>query len=183
MTRKPLLAAVALVALCCGSAVADRRSFRGGGGSDYVSNGKFGLGLELGAPSGLNGKFFLSPSRALNFGVGWLYDNYYRDGDGFDIYLDHLWHPVELTRNPTFKLPFFIGVGGMFWSFEDRRDAPHDHFSALAVRVPFGILFDFNNVPLDVSVQLTLMADLFFGDYRDRFGPGFLGSVCVRYWF
>lgn len=179
MTRTPI-AALALVACLAGTVAADRRSF---GNSDYSSNGKFGLGIELGAPSGLNGKLFIAPSRALNFGVGWLYDNYYRDGSGFDIYLDHLWHPVQLTHNPTFKLPFFIGVGGMFWSFEDRRDAPHDHFSALALRVPFGLAFDFNNVPLDISVQLTLMVDLFFGDYRDRFGPGFTGSVCARYWF
>lgn len=183
MTRKPLLAAVALIAIAlAGTAEARRRSF-GGGGSSYQSNGKFGLGVELGAPSGLNGKLFLSPSTALNFGVGWLYDNYYRDGEGIHLYLDHLWHPVSLTENPTFKLPFYVGVGGAFWSFDDRRDRIDNRYSALGLRVPFGLAFDFNNVPLDVFVQLTLVVDVFFGDYRDRFGPGFLGSVGIRYWF
>lgn len=186
MTRKPLLAAIALVALCvstAGTAEARRRSFGSGGSSRYQSNGKFGLGIELGAPSGLNGKLFLSPSTALNFGVGWLYDNYYRDGDGIHLYLDHLWHPVSLTENPTFKLPFFVGVGGAFWSFDDRRDRFDDRYSALALRVPFGLAFDFNNVPLDIFVQLTFVLDFYFGDYRDRFGPGFYGSVGIRYWF
>jgi hypothetical protein len=185
MTRKPLLAAVAVFALCfslAGTAEARRRTF-GKSGSRYQSNGKFGLGLELGAPSGLNGKLFLSPSTALNFGVGWLYDNYYRDGDGIHLYLDHLWHPVSLTENPTFKLPFFVGVGGAFWSYDDRRDRFDDRYSALGLRVPFGLAFDFNNVPLDIFVQLTLVVDFYFGDNRDRFGPGFAGSVGIRYWF
>ena len=184
MSRKPLLAAVALVALCfAGTAEARRRSF-GNGGSRYQSNGKFGLGLELGAPSGLNGKLFLSPSTALNFGIGWLYDNYYRDADGLHLYLDHLWHPVSLTENPTFKLPFFIGVGGAFWTFDDRRTRFDERYSAVGVRVPFGLAFDFNNVPLDIYIQLTFVVDIFFNDsYRDRFGPGFLGNVGIRYWF
>lgn len=184
MTRKPLLAAFTLVALLfAGTAEARRRSFGGGGRSNYSSNGKFGLGIELGAPSGLNGKLFLSPSTALNFGVGWLYDNYYRDGSGLHLYLDHLWHPVQLTENPTFKLPFFVGVGGAFWSFDDRRDRVTDRYSAVGLRVPFGLAFDFNNVPLDIFVQLTFVLDLFFNDYRDRFGPGFEGSVGIRFWF
>ena len=185
MTRKPMFAAITLLALClAGTADARRRSF-GGGSSNYVANGKFGLGLELGAPSGLNGKLFLSPSTALNFGVGWLYDNYYNDGSGLHLYLDHLWHPVSLSNNPTFKLPFYVGVGGAFWSFDDRRDPRNypNRYSALGLRVPFGLAFDFNNVPLDIFVQLTLVVDIFFGNYRDRFGPGFEGSLGIRYWF
>jgi len=188
MTRKPLLAAAALLVFCTvGTADAGRRSF-GSSGSRYTSNGKFGLGIELGAPSGLNGKLFLSPSTALNFGVGWLYDNYYRDGEGIHLYLDHLWHPVSLSDNPTFKLPFYVGVGGAFWSFDDRTTRVVDRYSALGLRVPFGLAFDFNNVPLDIFIQLTFVVDVFFGNpnrraYPDRFGPGFEGSFGIRYWF
>ena len=111
MSRKALLASAALVLCLANPADARRRSFSGGG-SNYQSNGKFGLGIELGAPSGLNGKFFLSPNTALNFGVGWLYDNYYRDGNGFHLYLDHLWHPVSLTENSTSE-PSATAAGGV----------------------------------------------------------------------
>jgi hypothetical protein len=185
MYRKPLLAAIALLVLCtAGTASADRRSF-GNSTSNFTSNGKFGLGIELGAPSGFNGKYFLSPNTALNFGIGWLYDNYYRNRnrDGLHIYLDHLWHPVSLTNNPTFKLPLYIGVGGAFWSFDDRRAGYDGRYSALALRVPFGIAFDFNKIPLDVFVQLMFVVDIFLNDYDDRFGPGFAGSFGARYWF
>ncbi|MBL0212519.1 MAG: hypothetical protein IPQ07_01395 [Myxococcales bacterium] len=192
MSRKPLLAAVAMFSLfAAGTAAADRRSF-GASNSNYTSNGKFGLGIELGAPSGLNGKFFLSPNRALNFGVGWLYDqgnfnnrNYARNG-GIHLYLDHLWHPVSLSDNPTFKLPLYIGVGGAFWTFDSGRDRINNNVSAIAVRVPFGIAFDFNKIPLDVFAQLTLVVDLFFGDYGStygHFGPGLEGSIGARFWF
>ncbi len=184
MTRKPLLAAVAVFALCfslAGDAEARRRSF-GKSGSRYQSNGKFGLGLELGAPSGLNGKLFLSPSTALNFGVGWLYDNYYRDGDGLHLYLDHLWHPVSLTENPTFKLPFFVGVGGAFWSYDDRRDRFDDRYSALGLRVPFGLAFDFNNVPLDIFFELALVMDFINYDNDNDVDVDVNGAIGIRFY-
>lgn len=175
-----------LAALLCLAGTADARR-RTWGGSDYISNGKFGLGLELGAPTGFNGKYFLTSSTALNFGVGWLYDNYYRDGDGFHLYIDHLWHPKSLVETKDFKLPFYFGVGLRLWSFNDNRDRRDDRrddrYGAIGVRVPIGVDFDLNNVPLDFFVQLTFVADFFYGGYRDRFGPGFEGSVGVRFWF
>lgn len=186
MTRKPLFAAVVLLSLALvGTASAGRRSFNAST-SNYTSNGKFGLGIELGTPAGLNGKLFLSPNRALNFGVGWLYDNYNynRNGAGIHLYLDHLWHPFSISDNPTFKLPFYIGVGGALWSFREYDDRRYpDRYTAVALRVPVGIAFDFNNIPLDVFIQLTAVVDVYFGDYRERFGPGILGSVGARYWF
>lgn len=175
-----LVTTLLVVGLVASPAEARRRSW---GGSDFVSNGTFGLGLELGSPSGLNGKYFLTSNTALNFGVGWLYDNYWRDGDGVHLYLDHLWHPKSLVENPSFKLPFFVGVGGRFWSWDRFNDRINDRYGAIGVRVPFGIAFDFNNVPLDIFIALTLGVDIFYGGYADRLGPSFGGSVGVRFWF
>lgn len=180
MMRILLVTSAVCVCLAATPAEARRRSW---GGSDYVSNGKFGIGLELGAPSGFNGKYFYSPSNALNFGIGWLYDNYWRDGDGVHLYLDHLWHPKSLVENPTFKLPFFVGVGLRLWSFDYIDGRNDDRYGAVGIRVPFGLAFDFNNVPLDIYVQLTFVADFFYGGYRDRFGPHFEGNLGVRFWF
>ncbi len=190
MSCKTLVAAAVLLALCtAGTASADRRSFGNSGTSNFTSNGKFGIGVELGAPTGFNGKLFLSPNRALDFGIGWLYDNYYRGRDfrGIHLYIDHLWHPVQFTENPTFKLPFYFGVGGAFWSFDDRNDRFSDHYSALAIRVPVGVAFDFNKIPLDLFAEVTFVVDIFLSDTyvnrESRFGPGFLGSVGARFWF
>lgn len=153
------------------------------GGKKYVANGEFGLGLELGAPAGVNGKYFLTDDRALNFGLGFLYDHYYFDDrDGVHLYLDYMFHPFAITTNPTFQLPFFIGIGGRIWDFDDRVGRVDDDGFAFGVRCPIGIAFDFNRVPLDIFVQLTAVAD-FLVDYRDNGDFHLEGSFGVRYWF
>jgi len=183
--RDALLAFIAVMFLV-GSA--DARRNRKFGGKQFVSNGTFGVGLELGVPTGFNGKYFLSDNTALNFGLGWVYDRYYYDDrDGVHLYLDHLWHPVSLANAPAFQLPLYIGVGARIWDYDDYR-AGYDG-TALGIRVPVGLAFDFNNIPLDIYLQLTFVADLFFGydcgrfDDCRRFGPHFEGSFGFRYWF
>jgi hypothetical protein len=180
MKIRSALLGLLLVMVVAGTA--DARRSRRMGGERYVANGTFGLGLELGAPFGLNGKYFLSDDRALNFGIGAIYDRYYYDHDGLHLYLDYLFHPFSLTNQPSFQLPFFVGVGARIWDFNGSNRIVNDDGFALGVRVPVGLAFDFNNTPIDIFVQLTFVVDLFF-DYRDRFGPHFEGSVGVRYWF
>jgi hypothetical protein len=158
---------------------ADARRRRSFATSSYSSNGTFGLGIELGSPSGLNGKYFLTENTALNFGAGYIYDNYWHKGrDGVHIYLDHLWHPFVITQAAQFQLPFYVGVGGRLWNFNDKDDSSF----ALGLRVPVGIAFDFNEVPLDIFIQLTGVADLLIR-HDDKFGLHLEGSVGIRYWF
>ncbi len=174
----PLLLTLGVLASTAGTAEA-RRGRRSFGGSQYHANGTFGLGLELGAPSGLNAKYFLSDTTALNFGIG--ADGYgygYRDGVSF--YLDYLWHPVLLASTPAFQLPLYVGIGGRLWSFNDNRY--NDDGLALGVRVPVGIDLDLNNVPLDFYLQLTFVLD-FYQHYRDNLHGGLEGSVGFRFWF
>ena len=183
--RTSLVALALLVAMAPDAEARRKRSFGGGGRSSYESNGKFGLGIELGGPSGLNGKYFLTGSTALNFGIGWDNERYYGYRDyrrrGVHLYLDHLWHPVQLTETEPFKLPFFVGVGVRVWDWEDRYN---DDGTVIGLRVPLGLAFDFNNIPLDIFIQLTFVADYFFDDYYgDTFGIHLEGSIGARYWF
>lgn len=163
---------------------------RGGGGRSggggFEANKKFGLGLEIGEPTGLNGKYFLSDSRALDFGIGWIYHHYYY-GDGIHIYADYLFHPVTLVSASAFELPLYVGPGLRFWDFDycDRQVCYGG--SALGIRVPVGVSFDFNNVPLDIFIQLVPVVDFIRGDYYDRFRDrthfGIDLSAGIRYWF
>ena len=82
MKTTSLIAVVFALALSH-TAEARHRSF--GGGSDYDSNGQFGLGLELGEPTGLNGKLFLNPNQALDFGIGEVYHYYYGGWGGYGL--------------------------------------------------------------------------------------------------
>ncbi len=159
----------------------------GGGGGGFEANKTFGLGLELGEPTGLNGKYFFGPSTAFDFGVGWIYRHYYY-GDGIHLYGDVLFHPVSLVHADGFELPLYIGVGVRFWDFDYcvNRVCTYGG-NAIGIRVPVGISFDFNTVPLDIFIQAVPTLDFLRGDYYDRyrdrshFGVDF--SVGLRYWF
>jgi hypothetical protein len=149
------------------------------GGRRFEANKTFGLGLELGAPFGVIGKYFLSGDRALDFGVG---DNYYFGRSGIHVYGDYLWHPVSLVSTEDFELPFYVGVGARFWSF-DYQGANGNTASAFGVRVPFGIAFDLNNVPLDIFVQLVPVLDFYANYTPHTIFLAFDASLGVRYWF
>ncbi len=164
-----------------------RRGGGGGGGHGFEANKTFGAGLELGAPSGLNGKYFVRPTGALDFGIGVIYRHYYYD-DGVHLYLDYLWHPVSLASTQSLEIPFYVGIGARFWNFDycDRNDIC-DYGSAFGFRVPIGIALDFNNAPLDIFFQVVPTLDFLSGDYynryRDRNHFGFDGSIGIRFWF
>jgi hypothetical protein len=165
---------------------------RGGNKSSraFEANKTFGLGLELGEPTGLNGKYFFSDATALDFGIGYLYQHYYY-GDGANIYADILWHPTTLVSAEAFELPFYIGAGLRFWSFDycDRNPNPDICYrgSSLGVRIPLGISFDFNSAPLDIFLQLVPVIDFVNGDYYDRYNDrthiGIDFSLGFRFWF
>lgn len=166
----------------------DRGGRRGRrGGKSFEANKTFGLGLELGEPTGLNGKYFVSAKSALDFGVGWIYRHYYY-GDGVHLYGDFLYHPTSLVSADSFELPFYVGVGLRYWDFEycDNRVCGFEG-SAIGIRIPLGISFDFNNAPLDIAIQLVPVLDFVSDDYYDRyddrthFGVDF--SIAIRYWF
>jgi hypothetical protein len=162
---------------------------RGGdGGPGYAANKTFGLGLELGEPTGLNGKVFVADRVAIDFGLGWIYRHYYYD-DGVHIYADVLWHPVSLVSSPAFELPFYVGLGLRYWDFEYCHQGVCGYDAdVIGFRIPFGIAFDFNSVPLDIFFQLVPTIDFVDEDYVDRRGDddvhaGIDASVGFRYWF
>ncbi|MCX5747419.1 MAG: hypothetical protein NT062_33560 [Proteobacteria bacterium] len=164
-----------------------RRRAQGGGGKGFQANKTFGLGLELGEPTGLTGKYFVSDTGALDFGVGWIYSHYYY-GDGIHLYGDFLWHPTSLVSADAFELPFYVGIGLRYWDFNycDRNICTYGG-SAVGLRVPIGIAFDFNRVPLDIFAQLVPVIDFVNGDYYARYNDrahfGVDLSVGLRYWF
>lgn len=162
------------------------RGGRDGGGGGFQANKTFGLGIEIGEPTGLNGKYFLSESGALDFGVGWIYQHYYYD-DGVHLYLDYLWHPTSLASSPSFELPFYVGLGLRYWDFE-YCDGPFCYDgSAIGIRVPIGLSIDFNSAPIDIFLQVVPVLDFLTDDYYDRYDDrthlGIDVSAGFRYWF
>jgi hypothetical protein len=160
----------------------------------------FGLGLILGAPTGLSAKLYLGKPFALQFGLGFVEDGFNDrgDSDGLHIHVEAVWHPAILANTPSFTLPFYIGVGGRILDDDDDyRCGPGGDFvcedddTYIGVRAPVGLLMDFKTVPLDVFLELAIVIDLIeldddsddpdFDEGHDR--THLHGAIGVRYYF
>lgn len=182
MTARKILLALCGVALFAAAADARPRPDGQLSGRRFEANKTFGLGLELGAPTGLTGKYYLSADRALDFGIGTIYEYY--DRSGFHLYGDYLWHPVSLVGTSAFELPLYVGLGFRIWDFDnDRADGTRDDAFAFGIRVPIGVTMDFNNVPLDVFLQFVPVLDFFSGYEPHSVYLDLDVSVGVRYFF
>jgi hypothetical protein len=181
MTNRPKTVVALLLSLAMMLGVTQTASARPRptGGKKFVANKTLGLGLMVGAPTGLSGKYFLSADRALDFGIGGI--RYYRGRSGLHLHMDYLFHPVSLVSAPEFELPLYVGIGGRLFSF-DYGDDDNDAF-ALGVRAPIGVSFDLTNVPLDIFFELALVLDFFNDYYDDRIGVDLNGALGLRYYF
>lgn len=179
-----------LFAMLCASAVgltvaadtADARPRPAGKakGKKFQANKTFGLGLQLGAPTALVGKYYYAEDKAFAFGVGAI--GYYRGRDGVHIHFDHLWHPVSLISDKAFEMPLYVGVGARFFDFDDNDRDDFDG-AALGFRVPIGIIFDFNNQPIDIYVEVAPVLDFINYDGDDDVEFNFNGGIGIRYYF
>ena len=159
--------------------------------SNFQANKTFGLGIMFGAPSGLTGKYYLSSDTALDFGLGAIYG--FRDREVFHLHADFLWHPLSLTSARPFELPLYIGIGGRLvngrrcYNYNRNRcDYYFNDYAAVGVRAPIGIAFDFNNIPLDIFLEVAVVLD-FLLERDERYdGAIYLdlnGAFGLRYYF
>jgi Protein of unknown function (DUF3996) len=140
-------------------------------------NGKnLGLGIALGSPSGLTGKYYLNQKNAIQatLGLGFV------GGNHLNFSLDYLYH-LNLLGKSAFKLDGYIGIGGFVWMwFDDNDGSANDDKSniGIGVRVPIGVAMIFKSIPLDIYLELAPALRVI-----GRTGFGFQGAIGVRYYF
>jgi hypothetical protein len=151
------------------------------GGSSQPNS--FGLGIMIGEPSGISGKYWLSSKAAIDFGVTYAFGNY------FGLLADYLWEfPRGLSsvtdRRVGSQLIPYVGVGAMLviTSGTVGRGVFGSTFTAnsvgLAARVPLGIEFLPDSVSLGVFAELVPGLGLIPG----MFGL-IQGDIGVRFYF
>lgn len=146
--------------------------------TEIGTSNMFGLGIQLGDPVGLTGKYYLGGrTNAIDFTVG---SHYYNN----DYYYSNLavqaafhWHLVELTSGGGVAIPFRIGVGGFLVFGDYYYNGHYDEFG-LGARVPFGLDFDLESIPMQFYVELAFDLVLFPAP-----GPYVDGGVGFRYYF
>jgi hypothetical protein len=150
------------------SIVASPGARAGAIGADHA----FGLGVAVGEPTSITGKFYLgSDYNALEAQVGSYYGSY-GYGDNIYLHLVYLWHPSIVASGNNFEIPWHIGVGGALWQ-GGYCSWYHDHCYGegndlvAAIRVPLGLDFNlqdprfqfFGDLALDVVVLPPLNLD------------------------
>ena len=127
----------------------------------------FGLGIILGEPTGISAKHWLSHSKAIDVALAWSLEG----RDSFTLHADYLNHNFSLIKVEKGRLPFYYGIGGRI-KFNDGDD------SALGVRVPLGLAYFFENITLDLFVEIVPILQLFPDtDFKLN------GVLGVRYFF
>lgn len=139
----------------------------------------FGIGLLLGSPLGVSGKYKISGNTALAFGVGG-FSGY---ANAINIHVDHLWHPWVPINNRDLSLPVYAGVGAIVALSASDPAIPGQRVTYgapgwLGVRGPFGIAMAFKRAPIDLFAELA--PTLTVGNWAT---VGIDGSVGVRLYF
>lgn len=164
-----------LLVLAC---MASAKSARAG------DDGPFSLGLVIGTPTGLSLKYELErgrTSRALDLAVGQAVSA----SSGLQIHGDVLWHPSVLAREGAFDLVWYAGLGVRL--LDHKRGKEGDDDFHIGPRGPLGLLFAFNEVPLEVFLEVALVLDYRTGatahDDHDGIGVDLNAGIGVRYTF
>lgn len=118
------------------------------------SGGAFGLGVELGEPTGLNGKYWLTRESALQFDLSYSFNNY------FSLGLDYLYHFTSAFRGRVgsqfvpylgFGLVSFFGTGQPGENYYNPGNGNAD----FGFRIPVGIEFLPRGAPIGVWAELA----------------------------
>ena len=153
-------------------------------GATEVGRGRnFGLGVAVGSPTSIVGKYFVGGGNAWDFGLGfWRYgwrdcgpdDNRFCDGgrafDLISLNADYLWQD-SIVRGTGANLDWHIGAGGRVWI--------GDGDFAAAARMPVGLDLTFRK-PSFLEVFLEIAPALYIVPPLNLDIEAFLG---VRFYF
>lgn len=109
----------------------------------YSQQSNLGVGVMVGQPTGLSGKYWVSESNAFAAGIG---GHFIGPNDGLSIHLDYLYH-IDNTFQTNFRFPLYYGFGA--------RIRTESNKFGLGFRGVGGILFYPDSVPLDIFIELV----------------------------
>lgn len=133
----------------------------------FAQSRPFGLGIMLGDPSGLNGKYFLNSKNAVEVGLG---VGVFGNENSLALHIDYLYHNEELIQSSE-KFVVFYGFGMRIRSKEEAE-------FGMGVRGIIGLSWVSQTVPVDIFVQVAPVFKLL---PATKFGID--GALGARYFF
>jgi hypothetical protein len=106
-----------------------------------------GLGVMLGNPTGLNGKYWLEGNRAVDAGLGFSFGKH----TDFSIHSDYLFHNEgALYLNDVNPLDLYYGIGGRMEFADDVE---------IGLRIPVGLAHKIENGKSDIFGEIAPIID------------------------
>jgi len=99
-----------------------------------------GLGIALGQPMGVTGKYWLDSTTAVDAFAGYHFNH------NFDMHADYLWHSFSSFNVSSGRMPFYLGVGGRVNLGDD---------SNFGMRLPLGVSYLFPNDPIEAYAEVA----------------------------
>jgi hypothetical protein len=124
-----------------------------------------GIGVILGAPTGLSGEIRMSPRTSIDLAVG---VDAFNDRDLY-VHADFLVYLADLAPGGTVGIPIYLGIGGFIW---DHGSADHIH---IGPRVPLGLAIAWRTIPIQMFFELALRFVLLDDDSGDLDLSGGIG--------
>jgi hypothetical protein len=125
-----------------------------------------GVGIIIGEPTGLSGKFWTSEKNAVDIGVAW---SFVHEGS-FHLHADYLWHSFNVFKTNQ-PIALYYGVGG-------RMKASRYHGGNLGFRGTIGLDYFVAEAPFDIFIEAAPIMDLTPSTELE-----FNGGLGFRYFF
>ncbi len=152
--------------------------------TEVGSSRRFGLGFQVGDPTAIVGKYFLSNENAIDFGFGYWGLGHCSDRgkrsfscDGYhrlSVHGDFLWQ-YNIVRGGSAGLDWHIGPGARIYFGNDR----YDDRTWLEARMPLGLDLTFQK-PSFLEVFFEIVPGFFITPFTDF---DISAAIGVRFYF
>ena len=118
--------------------------------NNYAQDKGLGLGIIIGEPTGLSGKYWLNTNNALDFGLAY---SFVRKNSAVSLHADYLYHAFDVIKS-DYRFPVYYGFGARL-RLVDGDD------NALGARGVIGVVWLSDKLPIDVFLELVPVFNLF----------------------
>ncbi len=110
----------------------------------------FGIGIMIGEPTGINGKYWLTQTTAVDGGIAY---SFAKEHTAVSLHADYLYHINDVIES-RYAIPFYYGFG-----FRMRFvDGDENSFGARGVA---GLVFQSDKIPIDLFFEFVPVFNLF----------------------
>jgi len=113
-----------------------------------------GMGIILGAPTGISVKTWTTATNAAVLGIAW---NLEEEDISVHFHIDYIWHNFRAlnvdVEQPEGRLGFYYGIGS-------RLSVETDEDSRLGPRLPIGLNYVLLKVPIDFFLEIAPILDI-----------------------